>query len=62
MSIIRPFIAVHREKNLIKMLIIYPNFKIYFHKWYQFKSTGDKLSHHLYISLFDICFYPLTLS
>ena len=36
MSIIRPFIAVHREKKLIKMLIIYPNFKIYFHKWCQF--------------------------
>ena len=36
MSIIRPFIAVHRQKKFIKMLIIYPNCKIYFHKWCQF--------------------------
>ena len=36
MSIIRPFIAAHRKKKFIKMLIIYPNFNIYFHKWCQF--------------------------
>ena len=48
MSIMRPFIAIHRDKKVIKMLIIYPNFKI-----------GDKLSHYLYISLFDLCFSPL---
>ena len=36
MSIIRPFIAVHREIFFLKMLMIYPNCKIYFHKWCQF--------------------------
>ena len=31
-----PFIAVRLEKKVLKMLIIYPNCKIYFHKWCQF--------------------------
>ena len=53
MSIIRPFIAVHREKNLIKMLIIYSNFKIYFHKWCQF-NLQEKSFLIIYIFLYLI--------